>query len=210
MLLERDNLQDLQDAPGKTASSPARVTKGGSVVVGHTTPPTSSCQRPKVLNLSVFLTISDGSRRSNELAPSPMAGYEIVSGWTFRGLSGMCVAALLTAARLCRLKGRGHVREHRSVPVDRRCGRDADQAVHDHSNRDGILCDVVVGTRDAGPIVLKKNNGPELPILHSNPELLPTQFPILHFLQFSFSECGNHRGIKRCLQTHVFQRDKTA
>src|SRR3954465_9639324 len=73
---------------GKTASSPAAVTNGGPVVVGHTTPPTSSRQRPKVLNLSVFLTISDGSRRSNELAPSPMAGYEIVSGWTFRGLSG--------------------------------------------------------------------------------------------------------------------------
>src|SRR3954468_17955691 len=100
MLLERDNLQDLQDDPGKTASSPAAVTNGGSVVVGHTTPPTSSRQRPKVLNLSVFLTISDGGGDPMNWRRHQWRGYEIVSGWTFRGLSGVCVAALLTAARL--------------------------------------------------------------------------------------------------------------
>src|SRR3954471_22064106 len=64
---------------GKTASSPAAVTNGGPVVVGHTTPPTSSRQRPKVLNLSVFMTISDGGGDPMNWRRHQWRGYEIVS-----------------------------------------------------------------------------------------------------------------------------------
>src|SRR3954471_881802 len=64
---------------GETASSPAAVTNGGSVVVGHTTPPTNGRQRPKVLDLSVFPTIDDGGGDPMNWRRHQWRGYETVS-----------------------------------------------------------------------------------------------------------------------------------
>ena len=95
------------------------------------------------------------------------------------------------------------------VFINGRTRRNTHQAIHNLTNRDGILSDVIVGAGDARPIVLDEDQRTNLACFYRAAELLSPQFSRLNFLYSLSATPADERGINRSRQRHVFERNQS-